>query len=100
MKNLLLTGVAVILLSSISYAFGSGNNQVEYGGNSPYYNAQENDYSNDRGGSSPYYNSQNNDYSNYRGGNDSGYNASDNERGTIYGDDNSYRNSNGMIMNK
>ena len=52
------------------------------------------------GGNSPYYNSQNNNYSNYRGSNDRDYNAQDNSKSDIYGDNNSYRGSNGMIYNK
>lgn len=78
-KILLATSVALVMSSGCLYA---SDYQTTYGGNNPYYNSQENDYSNDRGG------------------NDSGYNAYDNSRGEIYGDDNSYRNSNGMIINR
>lgn len=95
-KIFLATSVVGVLLSNNLYA----NASTTYGGNSPYYNAQEKDYSNDRGGNSPYYNSQNNDYSNYRGGNDRDYNPYDNRKEEIYGDENSYRNSNGMIINR
>jgi hypothetical protein len=100
MKKLLLsTSVFIALFSSNLYAnppaYGSEGNDD----NSPYYNAQEHDNSNDRGGNSPYYNAQERDDSNDRGGNSPDYNASDNTQENIYGDDNSYRNSDGMIIN-
>lgn len=40
------------------------------------------------------------DYETTYGGNDIGYNAYVNSRGEIYGDENSYRNSSGMIINR
>ncbi|MBA6385155.1 hypothetical protein H4J45_18075 [Colwellia sp. BRX10-6] len=83
MKKLLLSAsVFITLFSSNLYADPTtyGSDDSDY--NSPYYNAQERDYSNDRGGNSP------------------DYNADDNSQENIYGDENSYKNSNGMIINK
>ena len=83
MKKLLLsTSVFIALFSSNLYANPPAYGSEENDDNSPYYNAQERDNSNDRGGNSP------------------DYNASDNTQENIYGDDNSYRNSNGMIINR
>lgn len=99
-KKLLGMSLIVALFSSNLYAYESGNSSTVYGGNSPYYNASKQDYSNNRGGNSQYYNANKQDFSNFRGGNDVNYNASDNRRKPVYGDDSSYRGSNGMIYNR
>lgn len=94
------TSIFVTLFSSSLYANPPTYDSNYTDGNSPYYNAQEHDDSNDRGSNSPYYNAQERDDSNDRGGNSPDYNASDNTQEKIYGDDNSYRNSDGMIINR
>jgi hypothetical protein len=61
MTNFLLsTSVFIILCSSNLYAVPATYDGNDRGDNSPYYNAQESDYSNDRGGNSPHYNAHDN----------------------------------------
>ena len=90
----------VVLSTLLTSVFTYGQDMSVQTDLNLYYNAEKQDYSNDRVNSSEYYNAENNDMSNFKGQADSQYSPDDSLRLPVYGDPNTYKNSDGVLINK